>query len=394
MKFLRNLPMDTLKRPLDDLSFPANHYDGMKTPMEERKRKIFVIDDEEPIRKVMNTHLSKEGYSVVQSRGGSGVFSDLESGAFDLVICDIRMPEVDGVRVLDFLKKHYETVPVIMLTGLTDVSTVIEVMKKGAFDYLMKPVKKEDLMSIIRKALVHRDLLVRNTELELENREYQLFLEQKVRERTKELNSKAMELQKAYGHLKTMNIQFINVLAETIEAKDRHTRGHCNRMRCLCVELGRLAGLSPEELEILEYASLLHDLGKIGINETVLNKQGPLTVEECEHIKEHPEIGEKILQGIPLMEPVARIIVSHHENFDGSGYPKNLKGEEIPLPSRIISVADIYDAMSSDRPYRKGLRIEIVLEEMMRVAGTQLDPGIVRMFIENRLFEFNGEQAL
>jgi DNA-binding NtrC family response regulator len=120
--------------------------------MEERKRRIFVIDDEEPIRKVMNTHLSKEGYSVVQSRGGSAVFSDLESGAFDLVICDIRMPEVDGIRVLDFLKKNHETVPVIMLTGLTDVSTVIEVMKKGAFDYLMKPVKKEDLMAIIRKA--------------------------------------------------------------------------------------------------------------------------------------------------------------------------------------------------------------------------------------------------
>lgn len=379
--------MNTGKQTLEDLSFPAAHHHGAKIPMEEDKRRIFVIDDEEPIRKVMNTHLNKEGYSVVQSRGGSGVFSDLESSAFDLVICDIRMPDVDGVQVLDFIKRNYETVPVIMLTGLTDVSTVIEVMKKGAFDYLMKPVKKEDLMVVIRKALVHRDLLVRNKELELENREYQLFLEQKVRERTKELNSKAMELQKAYGHLKTMNIQFINVLAETIEAKDRHTRGHCNRMRRLCVELGRLKGMSPEELEMLEYASLLHDLGKIGINETVLNKPGPLTEDECEHIKEHPEIGEKILQGIPLMEPVARIIVSHHENFDGTGYPKNLKGEEIPLPARIISVADIFDAMSSDRPYRKGLRIDIVLEEMMRVAGTQLDPGLVSMFIENRLFE-------
>ena len=383
--------MDILKQSLEDLSIPAGRYDGGDTPMEDRKRKIFIVDDEEPIRKVMNTHLSKEGYSVIQSRGGSGVFADLEAGNFDLVICDIRMPEVDGIQVLDFLRKNFETVPVIMLTGLTDVTTVIEVMKKGAFDYLMKPVKKEDLMSIIRKALVHRDLLVRNKELELENREYQLFLEQKVRERTKELNSKAIELQKAYGHLKTMNIQFINVLAETIEAKDRHTRGHCNRMRRLCVELGRLAGLSPEDLEMIEYASLLHDLGKIGINETVLNKPGPLTEDECEHIKEHPEIGEKILQGIPLMEPVARIIVSHHENFDGSGYPRNLKGEDIPLPSRVIAVADIYDAMSSDRPYRKGLRTEIVLEEMLRVAGSQLDPALVDIFIENRLYEFDSK---
>jgi len=384
--------MDTImKQSLEDLSFAVGEHDGMKPPMQDRKRTIFVVDDEEPIRKVMNTHLNKEGYSVIQSRGGHGVFTDLESGEFDLVICDIRMPEVDGIQILDFLKKNFETIPVIMLTGLTDVTTVIEVMKKGAFDYLMKPVKKEDLMVIIRKALVHRDLLVRNKELELENREYQLFLEQKVRERTKELNFKAVELQKAYGHLKTMNIQFINVLAETIEAKDCHTRGHCNRMRRLCVELGGLAGLTPEELETLEYASLLHDLGKIGINEAVLNKQGPLTEEECEHIKEHPEIGEKILKGIPLMEPVAKIIVSHHENFDGSGYPRNLRGDDIPLSARIIAVADIYDAMSSDRPYRKGLRNEIILEEMLRVAGTQLDPDIVRIFIENRLFELDGE---
>lgn len=382
--------MDNMKAALADVPLPSARRAG-DTPASDRGRKILIIDDEEPIRKVMNTHLAKEGYSVVQSNGGHSVFDFIDSSSFDLVVCDIRMPEVDGVQVLDYLKKKFDTVPVIMLTGLTDVSTVIDVMKKGAFDYLMKPVKKEDLMAIIRKAFVHRDLLVRNKELEVENREYQVFLEQKVRERTKELNSKTMELQKAYGHLKIMNIQFINVLAETIEAKDRHTRGHCNRMRRLCVELGRLVGLSPEELETLEYASLLHDLGKIGINETVLNKPGPLTGEECEHIKEHPEIGEKILQGIPLMEPVARIIVAHHENYDGTGYPRNLKGEEIPFPARIIAVADIYDAMSSDRPYRKGLKNDIVLEEMRRVAGTQLDPELVSVFIANKLYGTKGD---
>lgn len=354
--------------------------------MDEQIRKIFIVDDEEPIRKVLNTHLSKEGYKVIQSSGGNGIFGMLENNTFDIVISDIRMPEVDGVKVLEHVRQKFDTVPVIMLTGLTDISIAIDVMKKGAFDYLMKPVKKEDLLAIISKAIVHRDLLVRNKELEVENREYQLFLEQKVRDRTKELNSKAVELQKAYGMVKSMNIQFVNVLAETIEAKDHYTRGHCNRMRHLCVELGRSAGMSPEELEVLEYASLLHDLGKIGVSEGVLNKEGALTEEECRHIKEHTEIGEKILQGIPMMEQVARIIVAHHENFDGSGYPRKIAGDDIPFQARIIAVADLYDAMTSDRPYRKGLPLSVVLEEMKRVAGTQLDPEIVRFFIENKIY--------
>ncbi len=355
--------------------------------MAEPKRSIFVVDDEEPIRKVLSTHLGKEGFDVILSPGRMPVFDQLKSSSFDLVICDITMPEVDGVKVLEFIRQNYPVVPVIMLTGLTDISIAVDVMKKGAFDYVMKPVRKDDLMNVIRKALVHRDLLVRNMELERENREYQLFLEERVRERTRELNSKAMELQSAYGMLKSMNIQFVNVLAETIEAKDRHTRGHCNRMRILCVELGSLAGLPPERLETLEYASLLHDFGKIGVSESILNKEGPLTETECAHIKEHAEIGEKILQGIPLMDAVSRIIGAHHENYNGTGYPRRLKGEEIPLESRIIAVADIFDAMRSDRPYRKGLPLDKVLEEMNRVAGTQLDPALVELFMDKMVYE-------
>lgn len=355
--------------------------------MVELKRSLFVVDDEEPIRKVLFTHLSKEGFEVILSPGREPVFDQLKNNSFDAVICDITMPEVDGVKILEFIRHNFPTAPVIMLTGLTDVSIAVEVMKKGAFDYVMKPVRKDDLMNVIRKALVHRDLLVRNKELERENMEYQLYLEERVRERTRELNSKAMELQKAYGLLKSMNIQFVNVLAETIEAKDRHTRGHCNRMRRLCVELGSLAGLTPERIEILEYASLLHDFGKIGVSESVLNKEGPLTENECSHIKEHAELGEKILHGIPLMEPVSRIIGAHHENYNGTGYPRGLKGEDIPVEARIIAVADLYDAMRSDRPYRKGLPLSTVLEEMKRVAGTQLDPALVDLFMENRVFE-------
>ena len=373
------------------MSFAAKFYQGagMSSMDVEGKRYIFVVDDEEPIRKVLNTHLAREGFEVITSCGGASIFDTLRAvGGIDLIISDIRMPEVDGIRILEFARENMETVPVVMLTGLTDINLAIDVMKKGAFDFLMKPVRKEDLMVVVRKALSNHDLLVRNKELERENREYQVFLEQKVRDRTQELNAKAVELQNAYGILKSMNIQFANVLAETIEAKDNYTRGHCNRMRYLCVEMGRLAGLAPGELETLEYASLLHDLGKIAVNETVLNKKGPLTEEECAHIKDHPEVGEKILSGIALMEPVAGIIAAHHENFDGTGYPRKLSGDDIPLSSRIIAVADLYDAMSSDRPYRKGLPLDVVLREMRSVSGTQLDPDMVSLFIDNKLYLF------
>ncbi|MBI5561634.1 MAG: response regulator [Deltaproteobacteria bacterium] len=362
-----------------------------KGTMSAPARSVFVIDDEEPLRKVLNTHLTKEGFRVIQSPGGAKVFDLLRTNSYDLVICDIKMPEVDGAEVLDYVRTQFDTIPIIMLTGFTDIAVAIDVMKKGAFDYLMKPVRKDDLMATIRRALVHRDLLVRNKELEAENREYQQFLEQKVRERTKELNVKAMELEGAYGILKNMNVQFVNVLAETIEAKDHYTRGHCNRMRVLCVELGRLAGLHGEEIELLEYASLLHDLGKISVNEAVLNKEGPLSDDEHRHIQRHSEIGEKILiEGIPLMESVARIIGAHHENYDGSGYPRQLKAGEIPVGARIIAVADLFDAMTSDRPYRKGLPTGDVIIEMEKVAGTQLDPEIVRLFIDHRLHLLNG----
>ncbi|MFQ5465053.1 MAG: HD domain-containing phosphohydrolase [Thermodesulfobacteriota bacterium] len=357
-------------------------------PPETGRRRIFIIDDEEPIRKVLDTHLSKSGYEVILSGGGGSVFSALEGNSFDLIISDIKMPEIDGVEILEYARKSFETVPIIMLTGLTDVTMAIEVMKKGAFDYLMKPVRKQDLLTVIQRALVHRDLLERNRRLEEENRHYQMSLEGEVASRTRELQERTNELQEVNGLLKTMNIQFVNVLADAIEAKDDYTRGHCNRMRYLCVELGRLMDLSARDLEILEYASLLHDLGKIGTSEAVLNKPGPLTEQECHHLKEHPTIGEKILHGVDLMEEVAAIIGAHHENFDGSGYPNGLAGGEIPIEARIIAVADLFDAMSSDRPYRKGLSIEAVLSEMESVAGTQLDPEIVKLFIFNKIYLF------
>lgn len=353
---------------------------------EEKKRSIFIVDDEAPIRKVLKTHLTREGYDVIESSGGNAIFDHLNSNSFDLVISDIRMPEVDGSEVLDYVTKEYATTPIIMLTGLTDINVAIDIMKRGAFDYITKPVKKAELMNTIDKALTHKDLLERNEELERQNKEYQLYLEDKVKERTRDLSEKAMELKDAYKLLKDINIQFVQVMAETIEAKDKYTRGHCDRMRIQCLRMGELLEFSEDDLETLEYATILHDLGKVGVKETILNKEGKLTEEEFEEIRQHPEMGERILEGITHMSPAAKIVGAHHENYDGTGYPKGIRGEAIPMASRIIAVADIFDAMYSSRPYREKLDLETVLTEIKRVAGKQLDPNIVNVFLREKVY--------
>ncbi len=350
------------------------------------KRSIFIVDDEAPIRKVLKTHLTKEGFTVIESAGGDGVFDLLDSDKFDLVISDIRMPDVDGSEILDYVTKEFKTTPIIMLTGLTDINTAINIMKRGAFDYITKPVKKAKLMNTINKALSHKDLLERNEELERQNKDYQQYLEDKVKERTKELTEKGLELRDAYKLLKEINIQFVQVMAETIEAKDEYTRGHCDRMRIQCLRIGELLDFSEEELETLEYATILHDLGKIGVKETILNKPGKLTEEEFAEIREHPGMGERILEGITHMSPAAKIVGAHHENYDGTGYPRGIKGENIPLSSRIIAVADIFDAMYSSRPYREKLTLDDVLAEIKRVAGKQLDPSIVEIFFREKVY--------
>ncbi len=354
-------------------------------------RSVLLIDDDETILKFLSIHLASAGYKVAASRGGKDVFSVFQQDVFELVICDIRMPETDGIKVLEFMQDKFTAVPVIMLTGVQDATIAVEIMKKGAFDYLIKPVLKEDLLRTVHKAMTHKDMMERNRKLEEENRQYRNVLEERVEERTQQLNKKNMELKNAYAELKSLNIQFALVLAETIEAKDQLTFGHCSRMRFLCLKVGEFLDLPQAELDTLEFASLMHDLGKVTVNEAVLNKKGKLTDEEYEHMKRHASMGERILGRITPLKPLAKIIGAHHEKFDGTGYPNGLKGEEIPLITRIISLVDTFDAMHADRPYRKGLQTEIVLEELRKEAGKQFDPWLVNIFIENELYKIDAE---
>lgn len=360
-----------------------------------KKRNILVIDDEEKIRKILSIHLNKENYHVITSCGGNGVFKELQQNNYEMVICDIRMPEVDGTQILKYIKEKFDDIPVVILTGFHDINTAINVLKMGAVDFLIKPIPKDQLIKVVRNAFRIRDLTIRNKQLELDNLDYQKSLEERVENRTAQLNEKTNELKKAYRTLQSMNLQMVKVLAEAIEAKDKYTRGHCERMRLICLKIGEFCNISNAEKVDLEFAAILHDLGKIGIADTILNKPDGLDEDEFDIIKEHPLIGEKILAEISTLQNVSKAIKHHHENFDGTGYPDGLKSENIPFLSRIIAVADVFDALTSNRPYRKAFSVEHAIAEMENMAGEKLDKTIVELFkSEKSIFNHHNGKKL
>lgn len=376
------------------------------------KGTVLIIDDEEPIRYGLRVHLEKAGFIVIESDGSDGTTIDggddgnkttlqslerrpalrelIEEGGYDVIISDVMMPSIKGTDVLRMVKERHSLTPVILLTGLINIDSAVSAMREGAFDYLTKPILKENLIVSVERALNNRAIQIKNLALEEENKRYRKILEDQLKdtlaERTLALEEKNVELNRAYTHLKKINTTFANALGETIEAKDTCTHGHCQRMRELSLLLGEAAGLEGSDLETLELASLLHDLGKVSISESTLNKEGPLDETERKHMMTHPYIGEKILRKMPYMEDVAEVVGGHHENYDGSGYPRGLKGEDIPIGARIISVIDLFDAMNNTRPYRKKKAMDEIIEEMKRVRGSQLDPNLVDIFINDKIY--------
>ena len=342
--------------------------------------KILIVDDDPAMQKVLPITFEKEQFEPrIAKDGTSALEMLLNDSSFDCVILDIRMPGMQGTEVLAEIRHKYPLLPVIMLTALDDLETAVSTLRKGAFHYLVKPVRKVALIETVRKAVNYRTILLENERLAKENEEYQKSLELKVEERTRELKD-------AYRKLKNTNIETVQVLAETIEAKDPYTRGHCARVRHLSLEIAKVMGVPREERELIEYGALLHDIGKIGISESLLFKAGPLTDEELGAFRLHPVIGENILRDVDFFKPIIPIIRNHHEWFDGTGYPDCLPGEQIPLLARIVTLADAFDAMSSNRPYRKALEIGIALAEIKNGAESQFDPGLVEIFLKNEFY--------
>jgi putative nucleotidyltransferase with HDIG domain len=331
------------------------------------KEKILVVDDEEAIREVISTLLDAQGLECTTASNGRLGLEAFRKDTFDLVLSDIVMPEMDGLKLLGELRLDDPDVPVIMVTAMHDISIALEAIRAGAYDYILKPFEKDQLYLSVRRALEHRNLV-------LENRTYQSDLEQLVAERTQQLSIALQDLEQSYDYT-------LEALGGALDAKDAETEGHCQRVTAFTITIARAMGVEKGLLRHIARGAFLHDIGKMGVPDNILTKPGPLTAEEREIMRRHCDIGYAVLERIPFLKEAAEIVLSHQECYDGSGYPRGLKGEQIPIGARIFAVADTLDAMISDRPYRKALPISAAREEIQRFSGKQFDPRVVEVFM-------------
>jgi len=276
---------------------------------------------------------------------------------------------MDGIELLRNIRLADRDVAVIMVTGAPDLDGALEAMRLGAHDHLSKPLNLDHLALTVDRAIEKKRLVE-------ENREYQRDLESKVEERTKQLYDANEELRRLF-------MGSIKALAQALEAKDEYTQGHSERVSEIAVGISKYLSLSEVEIQDIWLAGLLHDIGKIGVRESVLNKPGKLDASEWESIQRHPVVAERILCPIEELSAVISMVRHHHERFDGSGYPDGLQGADIPLGARILSVADAYDALTSRRPYRDALSVKEALSVLEDASGSQFDPVIVRAFVSS-----------
>jgi putative nucleotidyltransferase with HDIG domain len=338
--------------------------------MEER---ILIVDDEEMVCSLLARRLAKEGYFCLTANNGREALSHFYKDQFSLIISDIKMPEMDGVELLKQVKAMDPNMMVIMVTAYPELDLVVEAMRLGAYDFITKPVNLELVVHSVKKAL-EKKMLEQQVEA------YHNNLEKLVEERT-------ARLQQAYRTLKKAHLDSVKVLVEAIDAKDPYTRGHSDRVTRMSLKIAAQLGFNDDRLESLEYGALLHDIGKIGIKDEVLQRAGSLSPHEYEYIQEHPLIGVKIVEGIDFFKDKVPMIRHHHEHYNGNGYPDGLTGEAIPLEARIIAVPDAFDAMTSSRLHREEMSLQEVLGELEQCRGEQFDPHILDIFLREEVYK-------
>jgi putative nucleotidyltransferase with HDIG domain len=353
---------------------------------------VLFVDDEVNILKALQRLLRVEDMNVLCASRATEALDLLEKHPTQVVVTDQRMPEMSGVDFLSQVREHHPEIVRMMLTGYTEINVAVDAINRGEiYRLITKPWNDDELRATIRQAFDHADLKAEIKRLNQVTRQQNFKLqdmnrnlEAKVRDRTKQLAEKHQQLRTAY-------VQTIRALAEAVDAKDAYTRGHSERVGVYASKIARQMNFAKDFIERVYIAGLLHDVGKIGVRDAVITKPDRLTVEEYEEIRAHPEIGAKILEPVDFLKDVAPCVRHHHEWYDGSdrGYPDRLQGDQIPLPSRIILVADTVEAMTSDRPYRRALTLEAVVTEVHKYSGSQFDPKIVDAFL--RLLEREGE---
>ncbi len=323
--------------------------------------RCLVVDDDAAVRKSIARVTEALGLVPLQAEGGGEALALLAStGEVPLIISDVNMPGISGLELLEEVQRRYPDTAVLMLSGVADVKTAVACLDKGALDYIAKPALLDEVRARVAKALEKRDLL-------LQKRFYQKNLELRVRVQA--------------SRIKELFLQGVQTLAHALEAKDAYTSGHSMRVSRYAAATAVRLGFTGERLEEVRLGAELHDIGKIGTREAVLNKPGPLTDEEFAHITEHTTLGEKILAPLARENPtVLRIVRNHHERMDGRGFPDKLTGEEIPIEARIVCVVDAFDAMTTNRAYRASRKPEDAYQELIRCAGTHFDPNVVDAF--------------
>lgn len=312
--------------------------------------------------------LEHQGYDVQMASSGREAGELLDRHAFDLVLTDIVMQDGNGMALLERIHGQQPHLPVVMVTAIHDISVAIDSMRRGAYDYLLKPFEREHLIATVTRALEHRKALQ-------ESRSYQQNLEQIVMARTEMLRQAMADLEHSYDIT-------LEALGDALDLKDSETEGHSKRVTAYTIALARAMGVSAADIKVIARGAFLHDIGKMAIPDEILRKPGPLTPAEQSIMREHCARGYNILQKIPFLSGSAEIVYSHQEHFDGSGYPNRLRGAEIPIGARIFAVADTLDAITSDRPYRRARSFDAARQEILRCSGTQFDPAVVEAFLK------------
>ena len=334
----------------------------------EEQSTVLIVDDDASVRHVISSVLREEGYAVRAAASAEQALELLRAtGEVPTVLSDLKMPGHDGIWLLDQILQRHPHAAVVMLTGYGDTENAVECLKRGAADYLLKPPRITDLVRAIERAQSRRKLTIAR------NR-YHEGLARRVREKTAELTDALRRTADAYNST-------LSALVAALDAREHETSDHSQRVVRYTVAIAEQMGIRGEELDQIGRGALLHDIGKIGVPDSILLKAGPLTPSEWIEMRKHPEIGHQILQGIGFLSQAADIVLAHQERWDGGGYPRGLKGAQIPLGGRIFAIADTLDAMTSDRPYRRGVSYDEARAEIARCSGTQFDPACVEAFL-------------
>jgi putative two-component system response regulator len=335
--------------------------------MVSEKYKILVVDDAPLLLRTIRNILEDQGYEVTTVEGGAAALRKIKEERYHLVITDNRMPDITGLELTARIHAQYRTLPVILMTGYSDVKTAIDAIKQGVFDFVTKPFQAAYLVNTVKKAVEYSRLL------EME-KNYKVLLENSVQTRT--------------GDILTMAQEIITLMATAAEFRDADLGPHTSRVGQLAAVIATAMGLPDEYAECLRCAGALHDIGKIGISDAVLLKPGPLTPEEYETMKQHTVIGHRMLlrSSEPIMRLAASIALNHHERWDGTGYPRGLKGTDIPLEARIVWIADLYDSLRSSRHYKRGLThgeaLRVIIDGDQRTRPEHFDPDVYQAFIK------------